>query len=502
MLHKSNIPSVRELLAEEPNRASRFSICQNDWLLDYCRLPLTSLQNDALLAMPGKFSLSDAIQRLFGGHIVNPSEQQPALHMALRAARPDQFPGADPDCSLLSDQNRFLALADELYQGSRGLTDLIHIGIGGSDLGPRLVVDALDDDSSALQVHWLSTLDSRRCRRLLARLDPATTGVVIASKSFSTEETLTQAMAVRDWLGDRFAQQAWAATARADRASEFGVSPSAILPFPAWTGGRYSLWSSVGTSAAASLGSQRFRELLAGAAEADRQFALHAGRQPVDSGLAVGIALVMHALRRELDLPTLGVIAYEPRLALLGDYLQQLVMESLGKGVDLDDRPLDQPTSPLVFGGRGTDLQHSIFQALHQGPDTHPLLLVGTLSDAQADPAWHKTQLAHMLAQAAAMVLGRDDERPCRQLPGNRPVALLIGRELTARSLGFLLASFEHAVFALSVYWQINPFDQWGVEEGKRLAAEYQKKLAEESPILEDFPAAGFFCKDSGSGAV
>lgn len=471
VLEKNNTPDLSKLFLEDGERARRLALIDGDWLLDGSRLPLSPAQHAALPALAAEAGLPDAIARLFAAAIVNPSERRPALHMALRAADPDAWPGAGK--GLAADRDRFLTVADDLHRGRTGLTDLIHVGIGGSDLGPRLVADALDDGSAAVRVHWLSTLDGRRLDRLLAGLDPARTGVVVASKSFSTEETLLQAAALRDWLGARFADQCWAATAMPERATAFGIGASQVLPFPDWTGGRFSLWSSVGVSAAALIGREAFDRLLAGAAEADRVFSSAAR----DRGLAVQLALMIHVLRRHLDAPTLGVIAYDPRLALLGDYLQQLVMESLGKGVDLVDRNLALATSPLLFGGRGTDLQHSIFQALHQGTDTHPLLLVGSLDAGHARPDWHRVQLAHLLAQATALARGRDDSQPCRCLPGNRPVALLLARRLDPVTLGYLLASFEHAVFALSVLWNINPFDQWGVEEGKRLAGRYRRQL-------------------------
>ena len=473
MLRKNNIPSLSECYRADPDRGRHFRIHDAAWTLDYAGLPMLPEHRAELLAQARCANLEGAIQRLFSGAIVNPSEQRPALHMALRSAQPSLLPGADPNGTLSGQRDRFLELAGRLHQGHEGITDLLHIGIGGSDLGPRLVTDALDENDSSLCVHWLSTLDGRRFERLLQGLDPARTGVLIASKSFSTEETLTQAKAVRHWLGPRFAGQAWAATARADRAIDFGLNESAILPFPEWVGGRFSLWSSVGFSAAARIGVDRFRRLLAGAAEADAAFA----QARFDHNLASMLALLMHFLRRQLDCPTLGVVAYEPRLALLGDYLQQLVMESLGKGVDLADASLDQATAPLVFGGRGTDLQHSIFQALHQGRDSHPLLLVGSLADSHGQSDWHRAQLAHLLAQAAAFTRGRRDGQACQYMPGNRPVMVLLAERLSSEALGFLLASFEHAVFALSAIWRINAFDQWGVEEGKRLAGQISQTL-------------------------
>lgn len=472
-MQKNNTPSVPELLANDPARADDFVQRDAGWSLDYTRLPLSREQRDRSRRQLRSAGLPQSIERLFAGEVVNPSENQPALHMALRAG--EAFAGLDAAAAerVIEDRQRFLDLADDLHGGRTGLTDLIHIGIGGSDLGPRLVADALDDEAGAVRIHWLSTLDGRRFERLCNRLDPARTGMVVASKSFSTEETLVQAEAARDWLGDDWADRSWAATANAEAAASFGIQPDRILSFPQWTGGRFSLWSSVGISAAAAIGRGAFERLLAGAERADRDFAGDSGGE----GMAATFAVIVDHLRRGLDLDTLGVISYEPRLALLADFLQQLFMESLGKGVDLDDRPLSAPTVPLIFGGLGTDLQHSIFQALHQGLDTHPLLLVGALEAEHGHPDWQRRQLAHLQAQAQAFANGRADGEAYQRMPGSRPVATLLVDRLDARSLGWLLATFEHAVFALSVGWQINAFDQWGVEEGKRLAAEIRRKL-------------------------
>lgn len=473
MLRKNNIPIVTELLSGDPDRERDFCLTGHGWTLDYSRIPLTRAGRTALAGLPGAHDLEGAIERLFAGEPVNRSENQPALHMALRASASADWLDPALSTELIEARRRFLGLAAELHEGRPGLTDLLHIGIGGSDLGPRLVADALDGDDGALTVHWLSTLDGRRFERLCGRLDPATTGLVIASKSFSTEETLVQARAARDWLGSDWARRSWAATARPDRAVGFGLAEDHVLPIPDWTGGRYSLWSSVGVSAAAAIGPKRFAALLSGAELADDALRC----QSADANIAVMLALLMHYLRRELDLDTLGFVSYEPRLALLSEYLQQLLMESLGKGVDLDDRPLDGGSVPLVFGGVGTNLQHSIFQALHQGTDSHPLLLIGSRVSDHDHPDWHRRQLAHLLAQAQAFADGRSAGEPCQRMPGNRPVATLLVDRLDAGRLGWLLATFEHAVYALSVIWRVNPFDQWGVEEGKRLAEQIRRRL-------------------------
>lgn len=468
-------PTIIELFAKDPNRARDFRLCQGDWFFDFSHLPLSTAAKGALVDAFSKREPAVAIEALFRGEPVNGSEAQPALHSRLRS---------NDDAEVGAQKKQFLALAERLYSGQSGLTDLIHIGIGGSDLGPRLVADALDEGESAIEVHWLATADGRRLKRLMNTLNPDTTGLVIASKSFSTEETLAQAEHLKAWLGERFSTQAWAATANPERAMAFGVCAEHVLAFPQWTGGRFSLWSSVGVSAASLIGADAFCDLLDGAHEAD--LAYRQAPAALDQSLAVWIGLSIDHLRRGLDLTTLGVVAYEPRLALLGDYCQQLFMESLGKGVDAEHRPIDAPTVPLIFGGRGTDLQHSIFQALHQGLDTHPLLLVGSLQDPGSLSDCSHIQLAHLLAQRQAFAQGRGDGEPYQYMPGNRPVALLLTEQLNAKRLGFLLASLEHAVYSLSILWGVNAFDQWGVEEGKRLAGPLRKRLENDQGTLSD----------------
>ncbi|MFU8878113.1 MAG: hypothetical protein ACNA7E_08215, partial [Wenzhouxiangellaceae bacterium] len=442
------------------------------WRFDASRVPLPLDQWQARLASAD--DLRQAVRALFRGEIVNPSENQPALHMALRAEDPSTLAGGEQARVVRDARQQLLDLSGRLYRGETPVTTLLHAGIGGSDLGPRLVAEALDPGDSAVSVEWLTTLDARRIRRLLDRLDPARTGLVIASKSFSTVETLTQARLIRDWLGEDAGDRTWAATANVDRALEFGLAADHVLAFPGWTGGRYSLWSSVGLSAAARIGPERWQALLAGARRADEMLTGDLRQSP-----ATALALAIDALVRGHGSATLGVVSYAPELRLLAEFLQQLVMESLGKSVKLGGDAVDGPTSPLVFGGAGTDLQHSLFQALHQGTTRHPMLLLGSVEAQPGLEDWQREQLAHLLGQASALVNGRQAKYPEQGMPGNNPVMTLLTRRIDPASVGELIAHFEHAVYLLSVMWDINAFDQWGVEEGKRLAGQFRDVLAE-----------------------
>jgi glucose-6-phosphate isomerase len=472
VLRRNNTPEIANLLRSEPDRCRDMVVTGGDWRFDASRIPLPLDDWRAIRAPRQLDALRSAVDALFGGAIVNPSENRPALHMALRASDPGTLCDAGDADLIRTGRDRLLDAAGRLHGGDTGIRTLLHAGIGGSDLGPRLVADALGGPDSAVDVEWLTTLDARRLKRLLERLDPAETGLVVASKSFSTVETLTQARAIRDWLGPAAGDRIWAATADRRRAREFGVADEHVLAFPDWVGGRFSLWSGVGLSAAAVVGAERWRALLRGAETVDRSVATDpAGTQ------ALALALSIDVLVRRYGFGTLGVVAYDPRLRLLAEYLQQLVMESLGKRVQPDGSPVEQATSPLVFGGAGTDLQHSLFQALHQGTTRHPVLLVGTSEDVPGYANWQREQLAHLLGQASALVNGTDAADPQRELPGNNPVLLMLAHRLSPEALGALLATFEHAVYLLGVLWRINPFDQWGVEEGKRLAGAFREAL-------------------------
>jgi len=473
VLQKSNMLDIKQLLRSQPERVEQMVVTSTRWRFDASRSPIDLALWNAFFAAKSLAPLQAAVEALFCGAEVNPSEGQPALHMALRAERPASI--CDPRSAAVVEQARvrLIDTAGSWYRGETPIRQVLHVGIGGSDLGPRLVAEALDPGDSAVEVHWLGTLDGRRMARLLARIDPQATALVIASKSFSTVETLTQAHVIRDWLGGDARSRIWAATANPARAAEFGVDPAQLLEFPGWTGGRYSLWSGVGLSAAARIGPERWQALLAGAREADRQFREELGASPPHA-----LARTIDVLVRGCALPTLGVVSYAPELRLLAEFLQQLVMESLGKSAALDQTELAHPSSPLVFGGAGTDLQHSLFQALHQGTRRHPMLLLGSTAAEPGFEAWQREQLAHLLGQASALVQGRDDSSPERRLPGNNPVMTLLTERIEPTSVGELIAQFEHAVYLLSVIWKINAFDQWGVEEGKRLAGAFGQALA------------------------
>jgi glucose-6-phosphate isomerase len=381
-----------------------------------------------------------------------------------------------------------MELAGSLHQGrlpgGGAVRHIVHVGIGGSLLGTRLVCEALEPADAPLTVHFLGSVDAHVRERLLARLDPAQTLVVLVSKSFTTGDTLMHGRRLAAWLqqalGEQQAQNRLVAvTSQPERTASLPVTPAHVLYFPEWVGGRYSLWSPVSLSAAALIGPQKFQQMLAGGAEMDAHFQ-HA---PLDRNLPVLLGVLGVWNRNFQQHAAWGVMPYDQRLRLLPAHLQQVIMESTGKSVNHAGQRVDLETAPVVFGETGTEAQHSVFQAMHQGSDIVPLNFVAVVRPEHADIAAHDELLANLLAQLTALAQGRgaeetradlgiDDDRLVahRSFAGNRPSELLLLDSLTPRTLGMLLALYEHKVFVESVIWDVNAFDQWGVELGKTLA--------------------------------
>jgi glucose-6-phosphate isomerase len=368
---------------------------------------------------------------------------------------------------------------DAIEAGAFGaITGILHIGIGGSVLGPALLVDALGRRSSSLDVRFLSNIDGAAFDEAVAALDPATTLVVVASKTFTTLETLTNLDAARNWLRSAGVAdpdgRLIALTARPEAALKQGIDETRILQFGEGVGGRYSLWSSVGLSAALALGWDAFEALLEGAAEMDRHFRF----ADVHSNIPLLAAFADRLYVEDFGCQTRGLFAYDERLRLLPFYLQQLEMESNGKSVTSNGQPVDHRTAPVTWGGTGTDAQHAVFQLLHQGTVLVPVEFVAICEgDDDQDPEQHRLLLLNGFAQGAALMQGRQSDDPQRSYGGNRPSATVLLNQLDARSLGALIAFYEHRTFANAVLLGINPFDQFGVELGKEIA----RQLAEEA---------------------
>jgi glucose-6-phosphate isomerase len=462
-------PSRRldELFAAEPDRLSRLTLEAAGLYFDWSKTHLDRDTIGAFAERAENMGFAAARDALFSGGIVNPSEGRPATHVAERGS------GSPEEVDLaVSRRQRTRALVDAVEAGAFGpVTGVLHIGIGGSALGPALLVDALGRRRSKLEVRFLSNIDGAAFESAAEALDPATTLVVVASKTFTTAETLANMEAALDWL--RAAGVAdphgrlIAVTAAPDAAVAAGIDETRILIFGEGVGGRYSLWSSVAISAALALGWDAFEELLEGAAEMDRHFRF--AEPAANAPLLAAFADRLYA--EQLGAQSRAVFAYDERLRLLPSYLQQLEMESNGKSVRSDGQPVSEATAPVTWGGTGTDAQHAVFQLLHQGTMLVPVEFV-TIAEAEdsQDPEQRRQLLLNAFAQGAALMQGRASEDPQRAYPGNRPSATILIERLEPRSLGALLAFYEQRTFANAVLLGINPFDQFGVELGKEIA--------------------------------
>ena len=450
------------LLASDPARAGDFALRCGPLYANFARQRYDREALDALFAIAERADLAAALRQLLAGEEVNVTEGRAALHGALRGPAAGSAFALAARAQALSTQLRMRELVDAL--AASDVTDIVSIGIGGSDLGPRLIVDALAPPDARFRVHFLSNVDGNAAQRVLAGLDPRRSAAIMISKTFGTQETLLNGGIVRAWLGDD--ARLYAVSTNTQRVADFGIPPERTLPMWDWVGGRYSLWSAVGFPIALALGMDRFEALLEGAAALDAH-ALHA---PLRDNLPVWHALTAIWNRNGLHAATQAVLPYDDRLRLLPSYLQQLVMESLGKSVRLDGRETEWHTVPVWWGGAGTDTQHSFFQALHQGTQVVPADFIGVIRADHPFAANHAALLANLLAQTEALANGRDSEDPHRRYPGNRPSTLLLLDALTPQSLGILIALYEHSVYLQSVLWGINAFDQFGVELGKQVA--------------------------------
>jgi glucose-6-phosphate isomerase len=464
--------SLQDVIAADPRRASAEALRVGPVYANFARQHLDAPAFAALLALAADRDVDNALRQLFAGAEVNRSERRPALHTALRGDPANSAIARAAHAQAGAARAQMDRLHEQLAAGP--LTDIVSVGIGGSDLGPRLAADALKDFADGrFRVHFLTNVDGSAAQHLLRSLDPALTAAILVSKSFNTQETLLNGAILRDWLGD--SERLYAVSANTDRAVQFGVAAERVLPMWDWVGGRYSLWSAVGFAVQLAIGRDGFADLLAGAAAMDA----HVLGSPAPANLAVRHALTAVWNRVGLGLPTQAVLPYDERLALLPAYLQQLVMESLGKRVQSDGAPLDVASVPVLWGGAGTNSQHSFFQALHQGTDIVPAEFIGVVRPAHPYMANHAALLANLLAQAQALANGHGNSDPQRMYPGGRPSTMLLLDELTPESLGMLLALYEHSVYVQGVLLGINPFDQWGVELGKQIAGELLPALTE-----------------------
>lgn len=445
----------------------------------------------ALFASARQSGLEQFIIDMFAGKHINNSEDRPALHCALRnlSQTPVWIAGSD----VMPEVAKVWERMEVLSKQWDGVTDVIHIGIGGSDFGPRLAIEALAHvsgiQSRGMRMHFLANIDTAELARILAKAKPQTTRVIIVSKSFTTLETTMNAKAVVAWLKDcgrspeEISQSLYAVSANVSAAKAFGISEDHILPFWDWVGGRYSVWSAVGLPIALQYGFETFRQFLAGAQAMD----LHFQKAPLEQNLPVIMALTLLYQQEQHDIRAFAAIPYADALDWFPKWLQQLDMESNGKSIDRDGKPVKH-SSPVVFGSAGSNAQHSYFQLFHQGPEIIPIDFIAVrepMSDRPEAVAHHRILLSNCLAQAQALANGKTASNPNDVYPGNRPSNLLLLPKLDAFYLGALLALYEHRAASLGALWNINSFDQPGVEYGKVLAKPIEKALASHQNTIQ-----------------
>ena len=489
----------RALFAADPTRFARFSARHDGLLLDFSKTSIDADALRALLDFARLRSLEERRDAMFAGALINETEGRAVLHVALRAEPKDGYRAdGSPVSGAVEDVLKAMtACAERVRNGElrgatdRNITDVVNIGIGGSDLGPAMATLALAAYHDGPRTHFVSNVDGAHIADTLARLDPETTLVIVASKTFTTIETMTNAATAREWLAGALGEDAvgvhFAAVSTAlDKVAEFGIAKDRVFGFWDWVGGRYSLWSAIGLPLMLAIGSARFREFLAGGRDIDQHFLT----TPLEANLPVLLGLVGYWHRALCGYPSRAIIPYDQRLARFPAYLQQLDMESNGKRVGLSGEPV--PISgPVVWGEPGTNGQHAFFQLLHQGTDVVPVeFLVGAMAQEPASMRVHQDLLlANCLAQSEALMRGRDLEEarqqlldagkspdeadrlaPHRVFPGDRPSITLLYPQLDPAMLGRLIALYEHRVFVEAQLFGINAFDQWGVELGKELA--------------------------------
>ena len=499
---KSGAPrNMRAAFAEDPKRFSRYSLGFDDLLLDWSKCHV----NDETLSLLGDLAKAAKVEArrdaMFAGKPINNTEGRAVLHIALRnrSGKPIKVDGEDVMPAVKEVLDRMAAFSNGLRSGeikgakNKPITDIVNIGIGGSDLGPAMATLAMSPYHDGPRAHFVSNIDGAHIADTLAGLDPATTLIIIASKTFTTIETMTNAKAARKWIADALGEKAvgkhFAAVSTAlDKVDAFGIPADRIFGFWDWVGGRYSIWSAIGLPLMIAIGPENFGRFLDGAHAMDEHFR----KTPLKKNLPVLLGLVGYWHRAISGYTSRAVIPYDQRLARLPAYLQQLDMESNGKGVTVDGKPVTGPTGPVVWGEPGTNGQHAFFQLLHQGTDTIPVeFIVAAKGHEPHLDNQHEMLLANCLAQSEALMRGRtlDEAKaqlaaknlpksevnriaPHRVFTGNRPSITIIHDILDPYTLGRLIALYEHRVFVEAQLYGINAFDQWGVELGKELATE------------------------------
>ncbi|QSA96589.1 glucose-6-phosphate isomerase [Methylococcus sp. EFPC2] len=504
---------MRDLFAHEPGRFQRFSLQLGDLLFDFSKNRITDQTFRILVDLAHETDVKARIESMFRGDRINVTENRAVLHVALRnrSQRPIRVDGHDvmPEVNRVLQKMRHFSesLRSHEWRGYTGkpISNVVNIGIGGSDLGPKMVVKALTPfHKVGLKVHFVSNVDEADLMEVVRELDQETTLFIVASKTFTTQETMTNAHSARDWFlakardEDAIARHFVAVSTNAERVAQFGIDTANMFEFWDWVGGRYSLWSAIGLPIAVAIGMDHFEELLAGAHQVDEHFRV----EPFERNIPVVMALLGIWYNNFFDAQSQAILPYDQYLEHLPAYLQQADMESDGKTVDLDGCPIDYSTGPVIFGQPGTNGQHAFYQLIHQGSKLIPCDFLAAARSHHDLGAHHAILLSNFLAQPEAMMRGksRDQARAeleeegvtgevldrlsmARAFPGNRPSNAILYRQLDPHTLGMLIALYEHKIFVQGAIWNINSFDQMGVELGKQLARSILGELEDDKPV-------------------
>ena len=499
--------SMRDMFRADPARFDKFSLQLDGLLLDYSKNLVSAETLELLLNLARQAKLDEWTARMFDGEKINSSEQRAVLHTALRAPRNAKIymDGKDvvPDVHRVLDHMRRYsdAVRDGSLRGHTGkqLRDVVNIGIGGSALGPLMVCEALKPyGSGQLHAHFVSNVDAADLVETLKRLDPETTLFIVSSKTFTTQETLANAHSARAWLiqhlgaEEAVSKHFAAVSTNLDATSKFGINPEHVFEFWDWVGGRYSLWSAIGLPIALYIGMDNFEQLLAGAHAMDQHFRA----APLERNMPVILGMLGVWYANFFDAGSQAILPYDQYLHRFPAYLQQLEMESNGKRVDRDGNVVDYATHPVIWGEPGTNGQHSFYQLIHQGTRLVPADFLAPVTSHNPIGEHHAMLLSNCFAQTEALMLGKNEPEvraeleaqgmsgaaleallPYKIFPGNRPTNTLLYDQLDPYTLGMLVALYEHKVFVQGVVWNINSFDQWGVEFGKQLAGKLLPEL-------------------------
>ena len=509
---------MQELFAKDNNRAEKMHLQWNDFLVDYSKNIATQETIDLLLDLAKKVDLKDAISKYFDGDLINQTENRAVLHTALRATENAavMVDGVNVMPEVFSVKNKIKNFSNEVISGERKgfsgkqFTDIVNIGIGGSDLGPAMIVEALQFYKNHLNVHFVSNVDGDHVNEIIKKLNPETTLFVIVSKTFTTQETLSNAETIRSWFlksakQEDVAKHFVAVSTNIQRVTEFGINPTNVFPMWDWVGGRFSLWSAVGLSVSLAVGFDNFDKLLKGANQMDEHFK----NESFDKNIPVMLALLSIWYNNFFGAESEALIPYTQYLQKLAPYLQQGIMESNGKSIGRDGKPVNYQTGTIIWGEPGTNSQHAFFQLIHQGTKLIPTDFIGFKEALYGNKDHHDKLMSNFFAQTEALLMGKteaqvkaefekqgiSDEKanfllPFKVFSGNKPTNTLLINKLTPESLGALVALYEHKIFVQGVIWNIFSYDQWGVELGKQLANTILEEIVTKKVQLHDSSTA------------